>query len=64
MQLSPILLIIIGMILKANPMWFNGAAAVGAFCFWAGVIILVFVLVVWVIVIIAASGNSNRRNRW
>jgi hypothetical protein len=68
MLIPGILLIIAGIVLKANTAWFAGAATVGSFCFAAGVILLVLLVVLWILGILAAIGTaasspSKRRSR-
>jgi hypothetical protein len=49
-----ILLIIAGVVLRANPLWFNGAATVGSICLGFGIAIVAL----WVILLLLAAVSS------
>lgn len=59
----PILLVIAGIVLKANPLWFAGAATVGGFCFWIGVVWLVLVVIFWIIALLAVGASASTPTR-
>lgn len=52
-----ILLVIAGIVLQHNPAWFAGAATVGTFCLWAGIVIFVIWLVILLVAFLAALGR-------
>jgi hypothetical protein len=45
-----IVLILVGVVLKANPAWFNGAALVGGWCIGIGVALVAL----WLFIVILA----------
>lgn len=46
----PVLLIIAGVVLRANDQWFNGAHDVGNICFWVGIGLAVFCLFIFLVI--------------
>lgn len=55
---GPILLIIAGVILRANPAWFAGAATAGSVCLWFGIVILgLWLFIILVVFILALVGG-------
>lgn len=49
-----IILILVGVVLQANPAWFNGAAVVGGWCIGIGIA----VLALWIILLIVAVSQK------
>lgn len=53
---GPIGLIIAGIILRANPLWFGGAATVGTVCLWFGIgILIIWGLCLLLVLLVAAT---------
>lgn len=59
-----LLLVIAGVILKANAGWFAGAATVGAICFWVGIVIFVIWAIFALLSLSAIKSAKRRTSRW
>lgn len=60
---TELLLILVGVILRANDTWFNGAHTVGTVCLVVGIVIAVVEAVVLCLVLAAGASVTRRPRR-